>query len=555
MGTSMSEQMLPDNPTQEAEVLAELLRLRNASSGQIRREVARGLRYTHFRANANTNQLIQIVSTVRAATSLLEEKGLLERHALDKRTAEMAEDVGRDFASKGLGVQLEKPTTSKYEIKNGPLIDCENRIPLCKAACCKMHFALSAEDLEEGKIRWDLGQPYVIAQGDDGWCVHLDRETMGCGCYGVRPHVCRTYDCRDDSRIWLDFEKRIINPQINDACWPRKIAAAPAEQPAATPPPAISDGAPAASLGHKLLHFLPSHPEVFAWRHHFLSAFGLFLSIAFAIGSLIWLFQLGWSVSGKWSTWILLPGIVIASYAGSRALRIAESLLEKLFGRETSGSSGYMLYGGLATAIALAAWFWFGDPRGWLMIDRAVPPLLFALGIARLGCFASGCCIGSPTRHSPSISYTHPLSKAVAYYGLSGVALIPLQLYESASMFLAAIAFFLLPAEWFGTGRVLGLFLIVLSVFRTALLPFRFRLPGSQSASLVTGMTHVIFVTVGTGLIMAGQSRVRASFHEPPASPGTLAASVASAAILALLLFGVHRKPALPQTSEQGDPS
>src|SRR5581483_1842664 len=86
----------------------------------------------------------------------------------------------------------------------------------------KMHFALSGEDLEEGKIRWDVGQPYVIAQGADGWCVHLDRTTKCCGSYDARPMVCRTYDCRNDTRIWLDFERRIINPKIRDPEWPRK---------------------------------------------------------------------------------------------------------------------------------------------------------------------------------------------------------------------------------------------------------------------------------------------------------------------------------------------
>jgi hypothetical protein len=30
-----------------------------------------------------------------------------------------------------------------------------------------------------------------------------------------RPIPCRGYDCRKDERIWLDFEKRIINPDFD----------------------------------------------------------------------------------------------------------------------------------------------------------------------------------------------------------------------------------------------------------------------------------------------------------------------------------------------------
>jgi hypothetical protein len=28
--------------------------------------------------------------------------------------------------------------------------------------------------------------------------------------HGQRPEACRVYDCRNDKRIWKDFEKRIL---------------------------------------------------------------------------------------------------------------------------------------------------------------------------------------------------------------------------------------------------------------------------------------------------------------------------------------------------------
>ena len=39
--------------------------------------------------------------------------------------------------------------------------------------------------------------------------VHNDPTGHGCTAYTQRPSVCRRYDCRDDARIWEDYEQRI----------------------------------------------------------------------------------------------------------------------------------------------------------------------------------------------------------------------------------------------------------------------------------------------------------------------------------------------------------
>jgi hypothetical protein len=38
--------------------------------------------------------------------------------------------------------------------KGGVEIDCPRRIPLYKAACCRLRFALSRQDVEEGIVQW-----------------------------------------------------------------------------------------------------------------------------------------------------------------------------------------------------------------------------------------------------------------------------------------------------------------------------------------------------------------------------------------------------------------
>lgn len=103
----------------------------------------------------------------------------------------------------------------KYAVK-GPDIDCAALQHLCGARCCRLQIELTADDVEQGKLRWNLGEPYLLAKDPDGQCVHMDAATKGCTVYDIRPATCREYDCRKDKRVWLDFEARIPAP-IPDA--------------------------------------------------------------------------------------------------------------------------------------------------------------------------------------------------------------------------------------------------------------------------------------------------------------------------------------------------
>ena len=81
-------------------------------------------------------------------------------------------------------------------------------------ACCRLDLALSKQDIEEGILKWELGKPYMIAKDAEGYCRHLERATCRCTVWQHRPIPCRGYDCRQDTRIWLDFANGIINPNL-----------------------------------------------------------------------------------------------------------------------------------------------------------------------------------------------------------------------------------------------------------------------------------------------------------------------------------------------------
>ena len=184
------------------------------------RDVERGLVYVHNRANANTAQVHQAAATLRALSDLLVEKGLIDEETLGARIRSASESLRREFVERGMAVAMQEFGVSKYEFKGGAEIDCGNRMPLCKAACCRLPFALSKEDVREHVVSWDLGQPYMNSRDNEGYCVHLERGSGCCSVYGQRPIPCRGYDCRADQRIWLDFENRVVNPLLSDPNWP-----------------------------------------------------------------------------------------------------------------------------------------------------------------------------------------------------------------------------------------------------------------------------------------------------------------------------------------------
>jgi Fe-S-cluster containining protein len=180
----------------------------------LRMDLDAGLRFTHKMGEETRLAVHELELSVAALLEELIENGLVEEAEYVERIAKV-QVAGIKRLEEHVHIRIEN-ADDKYKL-GSPDVPCAELIPLCRGRCCTLHFPLTKQDLNERVVRWDYDQPYIIQQGDDRYCVHNDRATRGCTVYTHRPAVCRTYDCRKDKRIWLDYERRIpaIDPKLD----------------------------------------------------------------------------------------------------------------------------------------------------------------------------------------------------------------------------------------------------------------------------------------------------------------------------------------------------
>lgn len=190
-------------------------------------ELERQLRHNSFFVQAALEQQGKLTAKLdvylTALLDVLFDEGVVDTARLSDAVASNRELQAEDAASRHESGGGFPPWPTVFVREDDPAppeavvaVDCSERLPTCKAACCSLPFPLSASEVEGGKVRWDLGHPYMIRHDERGMCVHNDGSTGGCRIYTDRPAVCHGYSCRDDNRIWKDFDGMVLNDEFLD---------------------------------------------------------------------------------------------------------------------------------------------------------------------------------------------------------------------------------------------------------------------------------------------------------------------------------------------------
>jgi hypothetical protein len=181
---------------------------------ELERQVDRGNLFAHSALTEQAARLNEATALVNGLAGLLVHRGLVDADELMAVIEQVRTQTEQAGDSARLGVVVRKHGTGS-EHDGGP-VDCAARIPVCKAVCCRLRFALTVEEIDSGPVKWDLGRPYYNRVDSDGYCQQFDRETRGCGVYDQRPGPCRGYSCENDARIWTDFEGMVLNHEWID---------------------------------------------------------------------------------------------------------------------------------------------------------------------------------------------------------------------------------------------------------------------------------------------------------------------------------------------------
>ena len=160
------------------------------------------------------------------------------------------------------------------------------------------------------------------------------------------------------------------------------------------------------------------------------------------------------------------------------------------------GGEGLTIYGAVLGA-ALAIWIYsrFSKIKYAYVVDVVAPGIILAQIIGRVGCLLNGCCYGTMTSLTWSISYTNPVSDA---YGVMNVH--PTQAYEIIFLGLLFGVMMLLKGRLKPDGSQFLIYLMAYSLWRFGVdfirdgTPFLFGLHQAQVIAIIVAVISAVLL-------------------------------------------------------------
>jgi phosphatidylglycerol---prolipoprotein diacylglyceryl transferase len=211
------------------------------------------------------------------------------------------------------------------------------------------------------------------------------------------------------------------------------------------------------------------YPELFRIGNFPINTYGVFLALAFLCAILITVRLAARDGLPREKIYDLSLWMLLASLIGSKILMLFVEpeyrqnplqLLSLDFLR-----SGGVFYGGLIGAV-LAGYFLMRryNLPWWKTADACAPGIALGNFFGRQGCFAAGCCWGTPTSLPWGVKFTE-LGHQITGVPID-VYLHPTQLYESFSMLIVFLFLLWLHKHKRFSGQVILLYVLIYSVIR-----------------------------------------------------------------------------------------
>lgn len=203
----------------------------------------------------------------------------------------------------------------------------------------------------------------------------------------------------------------------------------------------------------------------------------------------LWVWQAG-KRAGITGSFILsgAPWAIVSAIVVSRLIHVVDRLdIYMSDPRAIIGFEGMTIYGAILGAM-LGAWIYCRVTRVSFapLADVAVPGVILAQAIGRIGCNINGCCYGQPTSLPWAYVYMNPNTAAPL-----GVAVHPTQLYELLwDLTVFALLFWVFRGHLRPKGSLFAMYLALYSI-------------GAFGIRFLRGDTHQIFGGIHEGQIIA----------------------------------------------------
>lgn len=172
------------------------------------------------------------------------------------------------------------------------------------------------------------------------------------------------------------------------------------------------------------------HPVLFHIGNFAFPTYGLFAVLAFLATLLLTRHYAGVEGLDRKETMDAVFFTIVAGFVGARVLEAIINWERLLSAPQTFLFSTGVFMGGLISAVAFAI-FWFRRKGIPYLVGLDIIGMVAALviGVGRWGCFASGCCWGTPTDLPWAVTF--PALARRIHAGLPEVPLHPTQIYLS----------------------------------------------------------------------------------------------------------------------------